>query len=480
MVERTLAMAAEAMHGRVTAGDPRALWSGALLDNRRLTGNELFFALPGERTDGHRFADDAARRAAGVVVHQDLEPSGEAAWIRVEDTFRALHDLTRAVRREVPKKLVGITGSAGKTTTKELLAAMLAKRFRTAKSEGNLNNLYGFPISLLAVPDDCEWMVAEMGMSTPGELGEISRLGSPDVAVFTNIRPVHLENFADLRAIAEAKAELLQGLAEGGLIVANADDPEVVGLLERHAAPTHRVVRYGFDAARADVRASSPRPRRDGTGCRFELTANGETVEIELRLHGLYNAANALAAAACAHALGVSLAEIAAAASEVEASSAHRGRVHRLAGDVTLIDDSYNSNPEAARLALESAAALRGSGRRIAILGDMLELGPRETQFHRDVGRAAAELGFAPVVGVGRLAAELADAAVQAGVDAVHLADADAARHWALDAVRDGDIVLIKGSRGIGLEIVAEALIDKYGEARGEVNSDRSTAEENI
>jgi UDP-N-acetylmuramoyl-tripeptide--D-alanyl-D-alanine ligase len=232
--------AAAAMTGEVVTGDGSAFWQGAALDSRKVQGGELFFALRGAATDGHRFVPQAlASGAAAAVVDRDLElaalPPG-GTLVRVADAYEGLHALTRAIRLEVPRHVVGITGSTGKTTTKELLGAVLGRRFRTAKSPGNLNNLYGFPLALLSVPDGTEWMVAEMGMSTPGELRGVSLLGRPDVAVYTNVRPVHLEFFGDVRTIAEAKAELLAGLAPGGVNVAQPHPAEV----SRHAARDRR------------------------------------------------------------------------------------------------------------------------------------------------------------------------------------------------------------------------------------------------
>ena len=478
MVERSAGSAARAMKGEVISGDPAILWSGAAIDSRRITGREIFFALPGERVDGHDFLPQAiASGAAAVVVHHDVEPASpdgrEAAWVRVRDTYRALHDLTRDVRTRVPERLVAITGSAGKTTTKEILAAMLARRFRTERSPGNLNNLYGFPLSLLNVRDDCEWMVAEMGMSTPGELRQVSLLGRPDVAVFTNVRPAHLENFCHLRDVADAKAELLAGLADGGLVVANADDPEVTYIVDRHRAENPdagvRYVYYSADTERQEqgaspqVRASRARPLADGRpGSRFKLSAGSESVTVELPIHGLYNVENCLAAAACAHALGVSLSEIARAAAELSPGPM-RGEVHRVAG-FTVVDDSYNSNPDAARKALESAKALPAE-RHVAILGDMLELGPEAPSFHRQIGSHAAALGFALVVGVGELARELVAAARQRSTATHWFADAGQAARWVSAASREeiggGDLLLVKGSRGVGLEAVVDALLAK-------------------
>lgn len=450
MARLSVGEAARAVGGRITAGDPDAMIEGAAIDSRAVHGGEAFFAYKGEHTDGHRFVADAlAKGAAVAVVQEDVPAPVSGAVIRVEDTFKALHDLARTVRTRVPEKLVGITGSAGKTTTKELLGAILGSRFRTAWTPGNLNNLYGFPLSLLNVPDGTEWMVAEMGMSTPGELRELSLLGRPDAAVFTVVRPVHLEFFPDVQAIAEAKSEILAGLAPGGFIVANADDPEVTRIAKRHGA---RVVWYGKNA---EVRALDLSPEPGGAvGSRFRLEAGGRSVEVRLPLHGLYNVENFLAAAACAWTLGLSLEEIAAAVRNVKPASM-RGVVHRTEAGFTLVDDSYNSNPDALGKALESAAALEG-GRRVAVLGDMRELGPEGPRFHREAGERAAALGFAPVVAVGELSRELA---AGAGTDSVWLPDAEAAADWAAAEIHPGDVVLVKASRGVGLDKVVRRLL---------------------
>jgi UDP-N-acetylmuramoyl-tripeptide--D-alanyl-D-alanine ligase len=446
--------AANAMHGRVTAGDLGGVIDGAAIDSRAVRGGEVFFAFPGSQVDGHRFVPDAlARGAAAAVIQEDVPAPPAGALIRVEDTFKALHDLARFVRTRIPEKLVGITGSAGKTTTKELLGAILASRFKVAWTPGNLNNLYGFPLSLLNVPDGTEWMVAEMGMSTPGELRQLSLLGRPDAAVFTVVRPVHLEFFGTIQAIAEAKSEILAGLAPDGFVVANADDPKVTRIAKRHGA---RVVWYGIRSD-ADVRARDLAPEPAGIGSRFVLAAGGQSQEVRLPLHGLYNVENCLAAAACAWALGLSLEEIATAVATVRPASM-RGVVHHPAAGYTLVDDSYNSNPDAVGKALESAGALSGN-RRVAVLGDMRELGPEAPRFHREAGERAARLGFSPVVAVGELSRELAAGARAGGAEAVWLPDAAAAADWAAGELRQGDVVLVKASRGVGLDRVVKRLL---------------------
>ena len=470
-MRRTVAEAAAAMGGQVIGGDPAARWTRATLDSRQAAGGELFFALRGERVDGHDFAGDAlARGAAAVVVERDVTPPalGEGArggLIRVPAVYDALHALTRAVRREVPERLLAITGSSGKTTTKELLALCLERRYRVAKSPGNLNNLLGFPLALLGTEPGTEWLVAEMGMSLPGELAQLSRLARPDVALFTNVRPVHLEGLGSLEAIAHAKGELLEGLDESGTVVVNRDDPWVRWIGERHPG---RKVWYAASGD-APYSLAGVTPREAGTGTRFRLVTPEGEVEVELPLHGAYNAENFLAAAAAAHALGVPLAELPAAAAAA-APTGGRGAVlalggagGRAGGAFTVVDDSYNSNPVALRRALESARALPG-GRHWAVLGDMLELGPDAPRFHREEGEAAAGLGFAPVVGVGELSRQLADGAAASGARSEWFATAEEAAAFAAREAREGDVVLVKGSRGVRLERVVAALRAAAGE----------------
>lgn len=470
MVERNLATAAAMMEGDLLGGDGAAKWFGAALDSRRVRGGELFFALRGEKADGHDFAATAlASGAVAVVIEHELP--GAVPAIRVGNALEALHALTRAIRREVPRHLVGITGSAGKTTTKELIAALLGRRFRTEKSPGNYNNLFGFPLALLGIADDCEWMVAEMGMSTPGELAGVSRLGRPDIAVFTNVRAVHLENFASLDAIAEAKSELLAGVADGGAMVANADDPRVMGIAERFRRERGgRILTYGLEAEGAQVRgrelkpvatAADPRP-----GTSFLLESPFGSRRLVLPIHGLYNVENCLAAATCALNLGLDLDDIEAAL-EAFSPASHRGEIVKAAAGFLVVDDCYNSNPDAAKKALLSAARLPGR-RHLAVLGDMLELGPEELVFHREVGATAAELGFDFVLAVGRRSRELLAGLLDGGGRGAWAENAAAAVALLKDPVflaelpggapGSGDVVLVKASRGMALESVVQAL----------------------
>jgi len=299
-----------------------------------------------------------------------------------------------------------------------------------------------------------------MGMSTPGELGRVSVLGRPDVAVFTNVKPAHLEAFGSLRAIAEAKAELLQGLKPDGLVVANRDDSEVVRLVGRHRG---EVVWFAMESE-SDYTVAEVCQLPGGLGTEFRLIAGSEEQAIELPLHGLYNVENFLAAAACAHRLGISLAAIGEAARRIEGQPM-RGQLHRLPAGRVLIDDCYNSNPTALIEALRSARQVAGQ-RHWAILGDMLELGDAAPDLHRQAGRRAAELGFSPIIGVGELARELVAAAADAGAATQWYESAGDAVETVGTALLTGDVVLIKGSRGVGLEVVVESILARVeGEA---------------
>lgn len=470
--------AATAMGGElVDVGRPEGLsFEGIAFDSRRVREGQLFFALAGEQTDGHRFVDAAlAAGAAAAVVEAGRPNLPEGPLVAVDDTFAALHDLTRWVRERTPQHLVGITGSAGKTTTKQLLAAMLRQAFEVAESPGNLNNLYGFPMSLLGIPKSTEWMVAEMGMSTPGELGGVSELGRPDVAVFTNVRLVHLEAFdrddhvAGLRDIADAKSELLRGLVPGGLIVANADDAEVTRLAERYVAEDTTGCRIAWYSLAGDA---ASRPTRlklvsaiesSSRGIAFEVDDEGRRVPVRLPLHGAVNAGNFFAAATCALELGVDLDRLVEAVRTVDLG-AGRGRRLRLAGGIEIIDDTYNSNPDALEHAVDALLEIEAE-RRWLVAGEMRELGRSSSELHRECGeQIAAREGIDQVVAVGEEARPMAVALEAAGRAVRWVADADGAAEILLAELVAGDLALIKGSRGVGLELAVERLLSERGE----------------
>jgi len=424
--------------------------NGFAIDSRVVGPREVFVALAGTRSDGHRFVAEVARRgAAAAVVMQPVAAPAGFPLVVVEDTALALQQLGRAFRSRWPLRVVGITGSAGKTTTKEFTAALLATRFRVFRSEGNLNNLYGLPLTLTRRRPDDEIAVLELGMSTPGELRQVAAIARPDVAVITNVGQAHRQNFASVDAIAEAKAEILEGLSPGGSFVANADDVRVAAIAARCKGP---VVSFGFSEA-AEVRASAVEAQ--GATMGFTLHAGGRSAPAVLGGVGRHHVLNALAALAVARALGIDPLELVAELAGL-APGKGRGRLLRLANDVLVLDDAYNANPEAL---LAAAYALPEATRKVAIVGDMLELGDSADSAHDDLGRALARLGYGLVVGVGPLGRRVAQAARDAGVaETLELSDALAAAQAAPDLVRAGDAVLVKASHGVGLHVVVEAL----------------------
>jgi UDP-N-acetylmuramoyl-tripeptide--D-alanyl-D-alanine ligase len=439
---------------------PEAHPAGFSTDSRAVAAGELFIALKGPRFDGHAFVASVAERGAAAAVVQGavVAPAG-FPLLRVADTLRALADLARYARSRTRATVVGVTGSVGKTTTKEMVATLLATRGPVLKSEGNLNNHIGLPLSLLRLRDEDAAVVLEMGMSAPGELRHLTGIARPDVAVITNVAPVHLESFATIDDIARAKAEILEGLEPDGVAVLNRDDPRLRSLGEGLKG---EVVWFGLgEGSRVQARAISA----DTRGLSFELGLSGAAVGIELPMAGAHAVMNFLAAAAVAHRLGVPPADIAGAAAQMR-PAARRGRLMELVGDVLLIDDCYNANP----VAVEAAMAVLGGHkprRRVAFLGDMLELGPRALDLHRAVGERIA--GSADVlVGMGALAKGFLDGARRGSPDPAGLLsypDARAAAQAAAEIVRPGDAVLVKASRGMRAEAVVEAIVAHFGMA---------------
>jgi UDP-N-acetylmuramoyl-tripeptide--D-alanyl-D-alanine ligase len=366
--------------------------------------------------------------------------------VLVENPVEALQKLAGGLKTRMGFRLAAITGSAGKTTTKDFAAAILARRFAVEKTPGNQNSQIGFSLSVVNLSRNPEWMVGEMGLSEPGDLSKLSRTFRPDVAAILLVAPAHLQFFPSVDAIAEAKAEILEGLKPGGTLVANADDPRVAAIAARHPG---RVVRFGKSAA-AEVTARDVAPGADGTRLTL-VTPEGEAAA-HLPLPGGHQVANFLAAAAIAFAVGVPASVSAAAAGDFR-PAAHRGEWRRHASGARLFDDAYNANPSSMRAALETLAAIPAA-RRIAVLGDMLELGPEEERWHRAAGRdvpGRADL----LVCVGTRARWIGEAAVEAGLPAaalLHAASAEDAAALLSGLLDAGDVALFKASRGIGLE----------------------------
>lgn len=422
--------------------------TGAAVDSRQVRPGDLFVAIRGARVDGHDFAAEAASRGARALLAERRPPGLPADFpaVLVEKPVEALQKLAAGLKARMGFRLAAITGSAGKTTTKDFAAAILARRFAVEKTPGNQNSQIGFALSVVNLPRNPEWMVGEMGLSEPGDLSRLSRTFQPDVAAILLVAPAHLQFFPNVDAIAEAKAEILEGLKPGGTLVVNADDPRVAAIAARHPG---RVVRFGKSMA-AEVTARDVVPGADGTHLTL-VTPEGES-PAHLPLAGGHQVANFLAAAAIAFAVGVPTSVSAAAAADFR-PAAHRGEWRRHASGARLLDDSYNANPSSMRAALETLAALPAA-RRIAVLGDMLELGPEEERWHRDAGRdVAARTDL--LVCVGTRARWIGEAAVEAGLPKAavsYAASAEDAAARLSGLLAAGDVALFKASRGIGLE----------------------------
>ena len=434
---------------------------GISIDSRTVAAGELFVAIRGERFDGHRFVAEALGRGArGAMVEAstapDAAPNEDALLIVVDDTTRGLQLIARDVRRRSGSRVVAITGSAGKTTTKEVAAEFLAARYRVFRNKGNLNNHIGLPLSLLELRMRPDVAVVELGMNHPGEIRTLVHIAEPEVRVWTNVGDAHAGFFPSTDAIADAKAEIMEAARPDDVLVANADDPRIAA---RAAAFGGRVVTFGMEQT-ADVRATQVEERGlDGTAAQVRTPAGD--LALHTPLLGLGNLSNVLAAVAVAVEFDVPLAEVAAKAAALHPAH-RRGELLRLPGGLTLIDDSYNSSPSALTRALRTVKTATGSARRVAVLGEMLELGDHATRLHQECGTAAAAAGLDLLITIGGGAARaLAEAAVASGMPAASVAwvatSAEAAA-LAAERTRAGDLVLVKGSRGIGTDAVVDRL----------------------
>lgn len=460
MRDVTLDEVARAVDAWRTTGDLGGTVGGFSIDTRTLAAGDLFFAIRGPRFDGHDFVDEAvARGACGSVVAADragpsVTAAGAAVRIVVDDTLRALQSLARHVRRTSGARVVAITGSAGKTTTKEIAAQLLATRFHVFRNAGNLNNEIGLPLSLLELRQRPDIAVVELGMNHAGEIRTLVGLAEPDVRVWTNVSEAHLGFFSSVEAIADAKAEILEQAGPESVLVANANDPRVMA---RAPAFAGRVCTFGIDVD-ADVMATDVQDRGlDGTTA--QLRIQDETLAVTVPLLGVVNLANALAAVAVGTCFDLPPAAMVEVLGSIE-PTAHRAEVFRV-GEVTVIDDAYNSNPAALKAMLREFGALPAS-RRVAVLGEMLELGGASVDLHVACGRAAVEAGVDRLITIGGApAVALGQEAVACGLPAAAVSHVDSsARAATLVAaeIRAGDLILVKGSRGIRTEVVVDRL----------------------
>jgi UDP-N-acetylmuramoyl-tripeptide--D-alanyl-D-alanine ligase len=441
--------------------DTLAEAEGYGIDSRTIGAGELFFAVRGERLDGHEYVHAALTNGAvaAVVSNQWVVPSevDEKRLLKVSDcedcVLRALQQLAHKVRREWGGRVIGVTGSAGKTTTKEAVAQVLAARFKVLKSAGNLNNAFGLPLQLLKLEREHEVAVIEMGMNHAGEIAALAKIAEPEWGVVSNVGPVHLEFFPDgIAGIARAKYELIEALPKDGVAILNFDDPYVCLFAKGMGA---RAVLFGMGEG-ADVRAVHV-AELGAEGVVFTVEANGERASVQLKMLGRHNVSNALAAIAVGLRSGMKLDECAATVGQMQAGD-KRGEVLEWRG-ATLINDCYNSNPAALNAMVDSLMAIPAE-RHVVVAGEMLELGPEAQALHAACGARMADRGVEFVLGVRGAAEAMVEAAKAQGAEALFVAGPEEAGDWLVANMRAGDVVLLKASRGVRLEKALAVIAD--------------------
>ena len=462
MIPLTLADIADAVHGTVVAGDPASIIDGvAETDSRLLVSGGVFFALRGETTDGHRFVDQAVQNGAALVITEHAIPSGESAQIVVANGYDALADLAHAVVARVRAlgdlKVVGITGSNGKTSTKNMLRTILEAQGETVAPQGSFNNHVGAPISMLRITERTRFLVVEMGASGMGHIARLVRIAEPDVGVVLKVGLAHAGEFGGIEMTQRAKSEMVTDLPETATALLNADDDRVMAM--RNVTAAH-VVTFGT-ADTADYCIGGLGTDRNGTA--FTLTHAGQTVAVRLAILGEHHAMNATAALAVAHEWGVDL-EVGARAL-ASMTRAERWRMELLHGGpdgVTVINDAYNASPDSMAAALRTLAQIAGPGERtVAVLGEMAELGEYSRDEHDRIGRLVVRLGIGQLVVVGDGAAPLHQAATLEGSwdgESVFFADPEEAAPAVAAMLRPGDIVLVKSSKSAGLRFLGDRL----------------------
>lgn len=436
--------------------------SGYSIDSRTLQAGDCFIAIRGTRFDGHRFIPEAIRKGASLLILSRKEAAGTAEGtpcILVEDTLQALQQLAGWARRRWGKPLIGITGSVGKTTAKEIAGHLLAGRFKVFRNHRNFNNHYGLPLSLLQLESEHQVAVMELGMSAAGEIARLSCIARPDLGVVTNVRPVHLEFFSSLGGIARAKRELIEHLPARGVAVLNNDDARV-RKFSRHFAG--EVVTFGIERP-ASFHVDRIRCRGLG-GCEFRVRHRGRTHPLTSPLLGAHNVSNCLPGIALAHRMEISFQAMAKRLLSLKPAQG-RGQPLFFEQGICVVDDSYNSNPAALMTMMRLLKGVPGYRRKILVAGEMLELGSDAPRFHQACGKAAAGWGFDLILGVQGLADRVVASARACGYDpgrSVFFDDAAEAGQWLAPRIRSGDLILVKGSRGVRTEQVIERLKEDF------------------
>lgn len=436
--------------------------AGIALDSRKIEKDWVFVATVGEKVDGHSFIPQVfEKKAACVVSEKKLErPAGP--YIYVESTFQALKDIAAYYRSILDVKVVGITGSVGKTSTKEMIAAVLGTKYRVQKTAGNFNNEVGLPLTVFSIGEEHDVAVLEMGISDFGEMHRLGKIAKPDIMVITNIGQCHLENLRTRDGILRAKTEVFDEMDDDSEVVLNGDDDKLAAISQVHGKAPHFFSKNGSGDI-SDGKEGKTLPEVYATdienlglyGSRCIIHIGPESVAVRIPLPGEHMVLNALAAATVGHLLGLTPEEIAKGVGEVEAVG---GRAHIVdTGRYTLIDDCYNANPVSMKAAIDLLAT--ANTRKTAVMGDMFELGENENAFHREVGAYAAEKGIDVIVCIGTLAAQMAEGAKKAwGKEVYHFADKEAFLSHADEILKSGDAVLLKASHGMHFEELLEAL----------------------
>ncbi|HTY60698.1 MAG TPA: UDP-N-acetylmuramoyl-tripeptide--D-alanyl-D-alanine ligase [Acidobacteriota bacterium] len=448
--------------GTLVFGSRDTVFANVSIDTRSLQRGDIFFAIRGPNQDGHRFIPDALSKGAlGAVVERSYEYPGKfpAVLVKVVDTHKALKDLAMLVRRRWPGTLVAITGSMGKTTTRTFVAQVLQSSFNVYQTPGNYNNLFGLPLALFGLRLQHDFGIFEMGMSAPGEIAEMCRIAEPTIGILTNIAPAHLAFFDSLEEIAQAKSELAQALPPDGTLIYNADDLLVREISAKFAG---RKISFGFSDL-ADIRAASV----EITGpdqTRFDLIFAGITRKAAIPFAGAHYVMNALPAVALGHRFSIPAEQMVDSLGKLQQASM-RGRLLRFADGFAVIDDSYNSNPQALMQMIEVLSAIPSYKRRILVAGEMLELGKESGAMHSECGTYAAAQGLDMVIGIQGAAREIVRAAVESGVpeaQARFFDNADAAADFVATILHKGDLVLVKGSRGVRVEKIVQSLRSSF------------------
>ena len=455
----------KATGGKLLQGKEGTFFRGIATDSRTVAEGELFIALKGVRFDGHHYALETLEKMAGGVMIEE-EKVRDIRWngyrsrvvIAVKDTLRALGDLARDRRRKYKTPVVALTGSNGKTTTKEMISACLETAFPVLKTRGNFNNLIGLPLTLLNLTEEERVVILEMGMNVPGEIRRLTEIAEPDVGLITNIQKVHLEGMESLERLKEEKGELFRRMKKNGTIIVNRDDPRVIDLASEFSGQR---ITFGIENP-ADVTAKEIRLRA-AEGTSFTLRIEREEIEITLPLLGRHFVPDALAAVAVASLFGIEMKK-AKEALEGFQPSPMRMEIVYLEGGKTLINDAYNANPGSMDLALETLTEMKGKGRAIAVLGDMLELGSHTEEAHQQVGQKAEELSIDLLLTLGEQAPVVAGSAIRHGLPPEKAKVVESHREAISilkEIMREGDWVLVKGSRRMAMEKIVEGLTER-------------------